>query len=99
MNFPLKMYEFFFFFLQDVRVMPDSIKQLPLQLNDTIIYYENELLIVESEKGLSLVCNMNFQYCTFHVSGNYVLYVRRNTYRVIITVFTVGIIIRIVEYD
>lgn len=55
--------------LQDVRVMPDSIKQLPMQLNDTVIYYENELLIVESERGLSLICNMNFQYCTFHVSG------------------------------
>ncbi|VVC30431.1 Hypothetical protein CINCED_3A001550 [Cinara cedri] len=56
---------------KDVRVMPDSIKQLPLQLNDTVIYYENELLVVESEKGLSLICNMNFQYCTFHVSGWY----------------------------
>lgn len=51
--------------------MPDSIKQLPLQLNGTVIYYENELLVVESEKGLSLICNMNFQYCTFHVSGNF----------------------------
>lgn len=60
---------YFFFMLQDVRVFPDSIKQLPLQLNDTVIYYENELLIVESERGLSLICNMNFQYCTFHVSG------------------------------
>lgn len=54
---------------QDVRVLPDSIKQLPLQLNDTVMYYENELLVVESEKGLSLICNMNFQYCTFRVSG------------------------------
>lgn len=54
---------------QDVRVLPDSIKQLPLQLNDTVIYYENELLMVESERGLSLICNMNFQYCTFHISG------------------------------
>lgn len=51
--------------------MPDSIKQLPLQLNDTVIYYENEILVVESDKGLSLICNMNFQYCTFHVSGIY----------------------------
>lgn len=50
--------------------MPDSIKQLPLQINDTVIYYENELLVVESDKGLSLICNMHFQYCTFHVSGN-----------------------------
>lgn len=64
---------YLFFMLQDVRVFPDSIKQLPLQLNDTVIYYENELLIVESERGLSLICNMNFQYCTFHVSGTKIL--------------------------
>ncbi|XP_060856834.1 uncharacterized protein LOC132934536 [Metopolophium dirhodum] len=56
---------------KDVRVFPDSIKQMPLQLNDTVIYYENELLMIESERGLSLICNMNFQYCTFHVSGWY----------------------------
>ncbi|XP_050528812.1 uncharacterized protein LOC126898616 isoform X2 [Daktulosphaira vitifoliae] len=56
---------------KDVKVLPDSTKQLPLQLNNTVIYYENEMLIVDNEKGISLVCNMNFQYCTFHVSGWY----------------------------
>ncbi|XP_025406452.1 uncharacterized protein LOC112680523 [Sipha flava] len=56
---------------KDVKVLPDSVKQLPLQLNDTIIYYENEMLIVESMRGISLICNMRFQYCTFHISGWY----------------------------
>jgi len=40
-----------------------------MELEDTYIYQEAHILIIESARGFSMQCNMKFDVCTFSLSG------------------------------
>lgn len=44
---------------------------LPVQMGDTTIYRDADLMIIESEKGFHLNCNLQFDMCWFELSGWY----------------------------
>lgn len=50
-------------------VQKQGIRQLPMELEDTYIYQEAHILIIESARGFSMQCNMKFDVCTFSLSG------------------------------
>lgn len=41
----------------------------PLQLNQTYIYFDNNIITVENKRGVKLECNMYYSICTVHLSG------------------------------
>lgn len=58
-----------FLCLQSVMVQQQGIRQLPIQIEDTYIYQEAMILMIESARGFSMQCNLEFDVCTFFLSG------------------------------
>jgi len=58
-------------FEDSVMVQKQGIRQLPIELEDTYIYQEAHILIIESARGFSMQCNLKFDVCTFSLSGWY----------------------------
>lgn len=54
-----------------VRVNRNSTTALPIQIGDTTIYREWDILVIKSRNGFELNCNLQFDYCWFEVSGWY----------------------------
>lgn len=54
-----------------IRVSRNLTMALPIQIGETLIYQEADVLIVQSSKGFQLNCNMQFDLCWFEVSGWY----------------------------
>uniref|UniRef100_W4VR36 Putative lipoprotein n=1 Tax=Corethrella appendiculata TaxID=1370023 RepID=W4VR36_9DIPT len=44
---------------------------LPAQIHDTVIYRDADILVIESDKGFYLECNLQFYVCSFDLSGWY----------------------------
>jgi hypothetical protein len=55
--------------LQSVMVQEQGIRQLPIAIEDTYIYQEAQMLMIESARGFSMQCNLKFDVCTFTLSG------------------------------
>lgn len=58
-----------FLCLQSVMVQKQDIRQLPIEIEDTYIYQEAQILMIESARGFSMQCNLKFDVCTFSLSG------------------------------
>jgi len=58
-----------FLCLQSVTVQKQGIRQLPIEIEDTYIYQEAQILTIESARGFSMQCNLKFDVCTFSLSG------------------------------
>ncbi|XP_065216942.1 uncharacterized protein Apoltp isoform X2 [Planococcus citri] len=41
----------------------------PLQLNQTYIYFDHNIITVKNKKGITLECNMYYNICMVHLSG------------------------------
>lgn len=54
-----------------VRINRNSTMALPIQIEDTIIYRDWDILVVRSRNGFELNCNLQFDFCWFEVSGWY----------------------------
>lgn len=54
-----------------VRVNRNSTTVLPVQIGDTIIYRDWDILVIKSTNGFELNCNLQFDFCWFEVSGWY----------------------------
>jgi hypothetical protein len=50
-------------------VQKQGIRQLPIEIEDTYIYQEAQILMIESARGFSMQCNLDFNVCTFSLSG------------------------------
>lgn len=44
---------------------------LPIQLGDTVIYRDTDILVIRSNNGFQLNCNLQFDLCWFELSGWY----------------------------
>lgn len=62
----------------EVDVMDASVKvdrnvttALPAQIDDTVVYQEADLLVVQSYKGFKLTCSLQYHMCSFDLSGWY----------------------------
>jgi hypothetical protein len=51
-----------------------GIRQLPIEIEDTYIYQEAQILMIESARGFSMQCNLKFDVCTFSLSGKTTFY-------------------------
>ncbi|PNF28889.1 hypothetical protein B7P43_G03854 [Cryptotermes secundus] len=58
-------------FENSVKVQKEGVRQLPIAIEDTYIYQEAEMLMIESARGFSIQCNFKFDVCTFTLSGWY----------------------------
>lgn len=56
---------------QTVRLNRDKSTSLPVQVGDTVVYRDADTLILESEKGVAMHCNLQFDICWLQVSGWY----------------------------
>lgn len=54
-----------------VKIDRNSMTALPIQIGDTIIYRAWDILVIHSKNGFELNCNLQFDFCTFEVSGWY----------------------------
>lgn len=54
-----------------IRVGQNLTTTLPIKFNDTIIYRDGDVLIIDSAKGFTLNCNLQFDLCWFDLSGWY----------------------------
>lgn len=49
----------------------DLATALPVQIANTIVYREWDILVIRSENGFELNCNLQFDFCWFELSGWY----------------------------
>lgn len=54
-----------------IRVGRNLTTALPIQIGDTLIYQEADVLTIHSSKGFQLNCNLQFDLCWLEVSGWY----------------------------
>lgn len=54
-----------------IRIDRNSTTALPIQIGDTIIYRVWDILVIKSKNGFQLSCNLQFDFCSFEVSGWY----------------------------
>lgn len=54
-----------------VKIDQSSMTALPIQIGDTIIYREWDILVIKSKNGYELNCNLQFDFCSFEISGWY----------------------------
>lgn len=54
-----------------IRIDRDLTSKLPVQIGDTVIYRESEILIIRSKNGFQLSCNLQFDLCWLELSGWY----------------------------
>ena len=54
-----------------VRINRNSTMALPIQIGDTTIYRDWDILVIRSKNGFELNCNLQFDYCWFEISGWY----------------------------
>lgn len=54
-----------------VRINRNSTTALPIQIGDTIIYRDWDILVIRSTNGFELNCNLQFDFCWFEISGWY----------------------------
>jgi hypothetical protein len=62
------------YLLQSVKVQKEGVRQLPIAIEDTYIYQEADMLMIESAHGFSMQCNFKFDVCTFTLSGKFFLF-------------------------
>lgn len=54
-----------------IRINRNFTTALPVQLGDTTIYREWDILVIRSKNGFELNCNLQFDFCWFEISGWY----------------------------
>lgn len=54
-----------------IRIDHDMTSKLPVQIGDTVIYRESDILIIRSKNGFQLSCNLQFDLCWLELSGWY----------------------------
>lgn len=54
-----------------IRINRNSTTSLPIQIGDTTIYRAWDILMIQSKNGFELNCNLQFDFCSFDVSGWY----------------------------
>lgn len=55
---------------QSITLDSKKATKFPLQLNQTYIYFDHNIVTVKNKKGISLECNMYYNICVVHLSGN-----------------------------
>lgn len=54
-----------------IRINRNQTSTLPIQIGDTVIYRDTDILVVRSNNGFQLNCNLQFDFCWFELSGWY----------------------------
>lgn len=54
-----------------IRINRNETTTLPIQIGDTVIYRDTDILVVRSNNGFELNCNLQFDICWFELSGWY----------------------------
>lgn len=54
-----------------IQIDRNSTTALPIQIGDTIIYRNWDILVIKSKNGFELSCNLQFDFCSFEVTGWY----------------------------
>lgn len=56
---------------QAIRIGRNLTSTLPIQIGDSVIYREAEAIVIKSDKGFHLNCNMKFDLCHLELDGWY----------------------------
>lgn len=54
-----------------IRINRNFTTTLPMQIGDTVIYRDSDILVIRSNNGFELNCNLQFDLCWFQLSGWY----------------------------